>query len=90
MRIDLRKLSAVKLVTSVSVSTKRNTKPSTFQQEKNLITKDTTSKEALIMSLFVLSLVQQIVGVSLQQRLEDRQDIKPRSGVYNTKKENND
>jgi hypothetical protein len=36
---------------------------------------DTTGQVHLITSLLVLSLVQQIVGASLLQRLGDRQDI---------------
>lgn len=48
--------------------------PPTKETGKNSITLASTEREVLIMSLFVLSLVQQIVGASLLLKQEGKHD----------------
>jgi len=73
MRILRLRLSVVKLVTKRDAKPSNKAKP-TRETEKKSITSATIGPEVWIMSGLLLSLVQQIAGVSLQQRLEDRQE----------------
>lgn len=73
MKTGQSKLRGVWRVTVQGVRRCRR-EPSERATERNSITPGITEREVLIASLLVLSLVQQIVGVSLPLKLGDRQD----------------
>jgi len=81
MRILRLKLNVVKLVTKRDVKRSKQAVP-TKETERKSITSATIEPEVWIMSALLLSLVQQIVGASLQQR--------PGAEQETHKKEHND
>jgi hypothetical protein len=82
MKIVLLRLRGAKRVTKRDVRPSKEALP-TREMEKKSITSATIAPEVWIVSGLLLSLVQQIVGVSLRQRLEE----KPEVDVSETNKE---
>lgn len=81
MKIVLNRSSVVKHVT-VYAAKQRKKDESTKVTVRSSTTSGTIAPEVWIMSGLLLSLVQQIVGVSLQQRPEAKQDINQKKEHY--------